>query len=525
MTSSGLGLALSSDTNPFTSSELQFRGNTAAAVAGPASQAASGDTEPFSSDDHRLRADDASASDSRKVTSEPCQATVRIILEPASAALGSISFDYSPLDGTGSARRHRVVLGASSNMNGGRSVNKFAIAQSSKHVVISKAPIQDLAPRAVSSKRPLEISQPLDLAKRGKYDDDKQAEEGIVRSTVIVFQSVPLAPLTDVSASTTGQGHDVPLVAHPLEQLRMGDKADIIGLGGEEYVLTREANIMTTRNTQVFQAQHSQLPGDMAVVKVIRTPSHDIQLGASDPSAMKISRAAEMWLKEYKNHSKLSQHTTVVRLHEADARFLSLYMEHVDAPALASCRGQDPNPMCTLSEADALRVMADITTALLYIQEQGIVHNDIKPANILYSPTRGAVLIDFGLSSELSNKTRIHNGGSPWYVPPDYLTTGERGPSGDVFALGVVMLFLLRKLPLPELRSPRLNWIIADVRTPGSGRGEEVREAMSRWQEIVRKASQLLDIQKLKPDRLVHGMLANNTRIRIGVRDLIDSLS
>lgn len=347
MTSSGLGLALSSDTNPFTSSELQFRGNTAAAVAGPASQAASGDTEPFSSDDHRLRADDASASDSRKVTSEPCQATIRIILEPASTALGSISFDYSPLDGTGSARRHRVVLGASSNMNGGRSVNKFAIAQSSKcvgftiqsanspgphgvdlhfrlffdpgtdrmvifnlatkqmtarsicdiasnmkielepysptmldagswaiftpsgrhaldfsilprrHVVISKAPTQDLAPRAVSSKRPLEISQPLDLAKRGKYDDDKQAEEGIVRSTMIIFQSVPLAPLTDVSASTTGQGHVVPLVAHPLEQLRMGDKACIIGLGGEEYVLTREANIMTTRNTQVFQAQHS----------------------------------------------------------------------------------------------------------------------------------------------------------------------------------------------------------------------------------------------------------------------------
>lgn len=284
-------------------------------------------------------------------------------------------------------------------------------------------------------------------------------------------------------------------------------------------------------------------------MKVIRTPSHDIQLGASDPSAMKISRAAEMWLKEYKNHSKLSQHvsakcqkegilfmtadlslastgqTTVVRLHEADARFLSLYMEHVDAPALASCRGQDPNPMCTLGEADALRVMADMTTALLYIHEQGIVHNDIKPANILYSPTRGAVLIDFGLSSELSNKTRIHNGGSPWCVPPDYLTTGERGPSGDVFALGVVMLFLLRKLPLPELRSPRLNWIIADVRTPGSGRGEEARESMNRWQEIVRKASQLLDIQKLKPDRLVHGMLANNMRIRIGVRDLIDSLS
>ncbi|KAG7148496.1 Membrane-associated tyrosine- and threonine-specific cdc2-inhibitory like protein [Verticillium longisporum] len=167
---------------------------------------------------------------------------------------------------------------------------------------------------------------------------------------------------------------------------------------------------------------------------VIRTPSYDIQLGASDPSAMQISRAAEMWLKEYKNHSKLSQQTTVVRIHEAYARFLSLYMEH--------------------SEADALRVMVDMATALLYIHEQGIVHNDVKPANILYSPTRGAVLIDFGLLSELSDKTRIYNGGSPWYVPPDYLTTGERGPSGDVFALGVVMLFLLRRLAAEEEKRP-----------------------------------------------------------------------
>ncbi|CRK17871.1 hypothetical protein BN1723_017579 [Verticillium longisporum] len=395
MTSSGLGPALSSNTNPFTSSELQFRGNTAAAGAGPASQAASGIPSGF-----RLTT----------IGSEPMTLLPPTLAKsrPSLAKRLSISFDYLPLDGTGSARRHRVVLGASSNMNGGRSVNKFAIVQSSKcgsygvdlhfrlffdpgtdrmvifnlatkqmtarsicdmtsnmeielepysptmldagswaiftpsgrhaldfsillrrHVVISKAPPQDLAPRAISSKRPLEISQPLDSATRGKYDDDKQAEEGIVRSTMIIFQSVPVAPLIDISASTTGQGYVVPLVAHPLEQLRMGDKACITGPVGEEY------------------AQHSQLPGDIAVVKVIRTPSYDIQLGASDPSAMQISRAAEMWLKEYKNHSKLSQQTTVVRIHEAYARFLSLYMEHVDAPALASCRGQDPNPMCT----------------------------------------------------------------------------------------------------------------------------------------------------------------------------------
>lgn len=200
-------------------------------------------------------------------------------------------------------------------------------------------------------------------------------------------------------------------------------------------------------------------------------------------------------------------------------------MEHVDAPSLASFREQGPNPMCTLNELDALRVLSDMATALSYVHGQGIIHNDVKPANILYSPARGAVLIDFGLSSELIDDPRTNHGGTPWYLPPDYLTTGERGPSGDVFALGVVMLFLLRRLPLPELRSPPLHWIIADVRRPGYGRGVgRARSAMIEWQEVLRNASQQLDVQKVKRDRLVNGMIASDARGRISVRDLVNQL-
>lgn len=39
-------------------------------------------------------------------------------------------------------------------------------------------------------------------------------------------------------------------------------------------------------------------------------------------------------------------------------------------------------------------IIRNITSALAYLEVQGIVHNDIKPANITYSPQRGAVLID-----------------------------------------------------------------------------------------------------------------------------------
>lgn len=165
-------------------------------------------------------------------------------------------------------------------------------------------------------------------------------------------------------------------------------------------------------------------------------------------------------------------------------------MEHINAPALSSYReAKLQNPFCTLGTADAKRILHDMSNALFYVHSQGIIHNDIKPANILYSKARGAVLIDFGLSSEMTDKA-LHTGGSPWYIPPEYdEATGTRGPPGDVFALGVVMLFLLKESPLPELQWPRLNWIIANVKAQGRI-ADEARNAMNQWLGTVERTSE-----------------------------------
>lgn len=202
----------------------------------------------------------------------------------------------------------------------------------------------------------------------------------------------------------------------------------------------------------------------------------------------------------------------VVRLYDADARLLALYMEHVEAPDLASYRQRDGT--CTLVIDDAKRILADMSAAIAYVHGKGIVHNDIKPANILFERTRGAVLIDFGMSSDLK-ETTAHAGGSPWYIPPEYVIRGTRGPPGDVFALGVVLLFVLRKIPLPELH--RDNWQIADVRKV-EGKNT-ARDAMNQWLEIVDAAS--LEVFEDGPlGALVSEMLVNVTH-RIKVGDLL----
>jgi serine/threonine protein kinase len=156
----------------------------------------------------------------------------------------------------------------------------------------------------------------------------------------------------------------------------------------------------------------------------------------------------------------------------------------VPAPSLQSYRDRKGGNYCTLEYNDARRILYGIGDALSFIHAKGITHDDIKPANILYSDETGPVLIDFGWSSAGSG----HCAGSPWYIPPEVMKSGRRGPPGDAFALGVVELFILRLIPLPECLPPPRGWQISDLRK----RGPDARKAakqMGQWLEIVKDAN------------------------------------
>lgn len=157
--------------------------------------------------------------------------------------------------------------------------------------------------------------------------------------------------------------------------------------------------------------------------------------------------------------------------------------------------------MCTLKqEENAHSVLHDIARALDWIHGSGFLHNDIKPANILYSRDRGAVLIDFGLGTRTSDPT--HYGGSPWYLPPEFLASGTRGPPADVFALGVTMVWLLRKCRLPNIEP---SWVIADLR---NARGLATAEKRSTAQAAMRawldRLAQLRDGLSRAEDSIEH---------------------
>jgi serine/threonine protein kinase len=185
-----------------------------------------------------------------------------------------------------------------------------------------------------------------------------------------------------------------------------------------------------------------------------------------------VNPTAVMWLRETSIYSKLSAGglPTIVQLLGLDSRLHSLYLEDIATPSLAQRAWRGPDDYFSGTPDDARRILDDMVSALAFVHRNGITYNDIKPGNILFSAARGAVFVDFGLSSD-STYTLVaatQTAGTPWYVPPEFMDSPQtgRGPPGDVWALGVVMLYLRRRLCIPDQSTDWLIWEVASKRSP-----------------------------------------------------------
>ena len=132
-----------------------------------------------------------------------------------------------------------------------------------------------------------------------------------------------------------------------------------------------------------------------------------------------------------------------------------------------------------------------MASALAYLKTKNILHNDIKPANILYDRDRGPILVDFGLATD---NISTHSGGSPWYLPPEFLNERKRGHKSDVFALAVSALYLSKRLPLPEVTERERRWDIDAVHERSSPKIMKVAvNAMQRWLRKIDKIRRSLN--------------------------------
>ncbi|MBS2551913.1 protein kinase [Catenulispora sp. NL8] len=118
-----------------------------------------------------------------------------------------------------------------------------------------------------------------------------------------------------------------------------------------------------------------------------------------------------------------------------------LATEYIDGPSLHDAVAKQGG---ALSPSRAQEIAASLAEALDTIHAAGVVHRDVKPANVLLGPD-GAYLIDFGIAREAAASTITRTGtvvGTPPFMAPEQIR-GRRtlGPPADIFALGGVLAY------------------------------------------------------------------------------------
>ena len=160
---------------------------------------------------------------------------------------------------------------------------------------------------------------------------------------------------------------------------------------------------------------------------------------------------AERFLAEIKTTANLT-HPHILPLHdsgEADG-FLFYVMPHIQGQSLRERIDREKQ----LGVDDALAITQKVAGALDYAHENGVVHRDIKPGNVLLSAQGEPLVADFGIALAVAQAGagRITETGlslgTPHYMSPEQ-ATGDRDvdPRSDVYALGCVLYEMLSGQP------------------------------------------------------------------------------
>ncbi|MDA0184651.1 protein kinase [Solirubrobacter phytolaccae] len=159
-------------------------------------------------------------------------------------------------------------------------------------------------------------------------------------------------------------------------------------------------------------------------------------------------------------------HPNVIPLYEAGESAdgqLFIAMRFVDGVDLAYLSADGP-----MAAERAVRLVAQIGAALDAAHARGLVHRDVKPANVLVGACDHVYLTDFGLSREATQTRLTRTGlfvGSTDYAAPEQVRGEATDARTDVYALGCV-LFQLLTASVPFARSGDMAKMYAHITEP-----------------------------------------------------------
>ncbi len=197
----------------------------------------------------------------------------------------------------------------------------------------------------------------------------------------------------------------------------------------------------------VYTAYDPTLSREVAI-KVVRFPDNI----APDL----LSKAKQDLLREAQLAARLS-HPGIVQVYDAGTQGEEPYivLEMIGGHLLSDLIKEKGK----LGVKEANLIFRHLLEAMAYAHENGIVHLDLKPANIMIGNRRQPRIMDFGIARSVSDirdqDEEIR--GTPKYMAPEQVQGGSLDPRTDVFSLGVIFYQMLSgHLPFPSKNLPEL---------------------------------------------------------------------
>jgi len=199
--------------------------------------------------------------------------------------------------------------------------------------------------------------------------------------------------------------------------------------------------------------------GGMAIVFVAfqRTLKRHIALKIL-PKSILTPSTANLFQQEAESAAILS-HPNIISIYEIGEtdEFLFFSMQLVQGRSLAGYRAMLKRHILPsrrlLPVRESIRIILQVLDGLDYAHNQEIVHQDIKPGNILIEEhTQRPIITDFGIAKVLrgENLQGQKTLGTYIYVPPEQIMGGEVDGRSDIYAVGTMLFELLcSKLPFP----------------------------------------------------------------------------
>jgi serine/threonine protein kinase len=139
------------------------------------------------------------------------------------------------------------------------------------------------------------------------------------------------------------------------------------------------------------------------------------------------------------------EHPNIVQIHDvgyAEGRHF-IVMQYVDGESLSTV----VENLGAMEPRDAARIASGMLRGLQHAHEEGVVHRDVKPDNVLITKGDEPKLLDFGLAIETETALQITKDGmvvgTPYYLAPEQARGQKATPLCDVYAAGVTLYYLL----------------------------------------------------------------------------------